>query len=232
MAISRSLDYFGDTDSDDDSHASSIGRFHREKRQEEKELRNEILGNNNEKENRVIMLIRGLTLVLLLTATLTVSMVLFVVISRHHHREFRRQFENRADKVVVSIGDKATARIDALSAFAFDMASFAKATNQTWPAVTIPDFEQRGQNTLNLASIISLLVCPIVNDDIGRLAWEQHSRDNNKWLAEGLAHQELRRDPNWAQPANWSTIWEDLPPTIVNLTAQYETRPGPWTPTW
>jgi hypothetical protein len=96
--------------------------------------------------------------------------------------------------------------------------------------VTMPDFEELGVVSLELASLISILLCPVVSED-QRASWEEYTRQHQNWLPENLAWHEKHMDPNWVQPANWSETWMTIHPSIVNLKG-YDTAPGPYTPAW
>ena len=86
---------------------------------------------------------------------LVVSMTLVAVTTYFYLREeemseFEEQFQGDSFKILSSLGaslDKAIAGVDA---YVISMLSYAHETNQTWPFVTVPDFEARSEKFLAL----------------------------------------------------------------------------------
>lgn len=183
-------------------------------------------------EERAIQWIRSLTFAVLLGSTIALALTTYFRLAHDERADFEKGFQHKASKIISAFQEKADSRVEALAAFADTMVSFAKATNMTWPMVTIPDFERRGRRTLRLASLISILYCPVVEES-QRDAWEEHSRANQWWLAESLAEQNYQLDPSWVPPLNWTEETLDrLPRTIVDLDGSYFQGPGPYFPTW
>ena len=87
--------------------------------------------------------------VLVISMTL-VAVTTYFYLRNEEIREFEEKFEGDSFKILSSLGasiDKAIAGVDA---YVVTMLSYARETNQTWPFVTIPDFEARSAKFLAL----------------------------------------------------------------------------------
>lgn len=184
-----------------------------------------------QKEEKVINSIRSLALSLLFTVTVSLALTTYIALRRTQRADFNKAFQNKAQKIISAFDEKASIRVQALTAFAETMVSFAKASNMTWPMVTIPDFEKRGRRVLEMTSLISLLYCPVVTED-ERSAWETYTQNSQWWLRESLAEQERQKNAQWVPTDEWYESIGTLPSTIVDLQGNYFTGEGPYTPTW
>ena len=76
---------------------------------------------------------------------------------------------------------------------ALALSSHARFANETWPFVSLPDFEMKTELTRNLADVIAIMVLPLVRkhqlDE-----WAEYSSSNMDWYWEGVDHQETRRN--------------------------------------
>ena len=182
------------------------------------------------RDDRAIVVIRLLTIFVLVSVAVAVSFSVYFFSAEDEQSDFDQAFHDKASKLIDSFGSKAGSRLLALDTFAVDMVSYAHYSGSEWPGVTLPDFEVRGKLTIEQASLISLVLCPIVSEE-ERETWEAHALENRGWLPESLAVQEQSLDPTWVQPDNWTDMVGYIPHTIMDREA-YETAPGPYTPTW
>lgn len=84
-----------------------------------------------------------------------------------------------------SFEGEASERRDALVSMALALSSHARFANETWPYVSLPDFEWKAELTRNLADVIAIMVLPLVRkhqlED-----WAEYSSSNMGWYWEGL----------------------------------------------
>jgi hypothetical protein len=110
--------------------------------------------------------------------------------------------------------------------------SFALHENATWPFVTVPHFDFRGQYILDVSGAVYVSLNPLVTDD-DRDEWEQYAFENQGWVQEGAGANAsiipfIHRNDNVTviapedRPADpyHSPIWQLVPvvyaPYIVN----------------
>ena len=133
------------------------------------------------------------------------------------------------------------------------MTSFALANNDTWPFVTMNDFQQRAASAKGLSDAYFLELLPIVSDE-ERERWEEYSVANKGWLNEGREYQQrfniepaTRRSRNLQleegqvvtgdQDAVLATGGDSsISETIFTFDENWATisspRPGPYYPIW
>jgi class 3 adenylate cyclase len=201
------------------------------------------------KETKAVNILRAVTFFVLLLATATVSLLVFFYGRDKENDEFLKQFGYNAGKVVDSFQVNAEKRLSALEGFATMITSHALFANETFPMVTLPDFERKASYTLQLAQVISILIFPIVSRE-NRATWERYSVENQRWLEEGLALQKIVKDGDEEEAlmqleeqvvaGNLDVdpfAHLNIPPFIFKVeeggtAAAYETGPGPYAPVW
>jgi hypothetical protein len=97
-------------------------------------------------------------------------------------------FYGLASRVIQSFEDILEQKIAAIAAFGVTITASAIANNNTWPFVTIDQFQQRSASSRSLSGSYLLQLVPIITDET-RLAWEEYSRTNQAWLHEARVYQ-------------------------------------------
>jgi hypothetical protein len=136
-------------------------------------------------ENQVV---RGLRLVVALVLVLSmtgVSIAVHQYIKHSEEKTFKEAFEVEATKVLESLGSHIYNSMGAVDEFTSSMVSSARATQQTWPFVTIPDVYLRIRKTMSLADILVITVYPRVEAE-QRAEWEAYAIKNDAWVDESL----------------------------------------------
>ncbi len=129
------------------------------------------------KETRVVNLLRCAVLTLLLVTTVVVSCGVFLYMRNNEREKFETTFHDSALQVIESFHDTLDRSLVALDSMSVQITSVAKATNQSFPFVTVPDFEVRGANFRINSGSPQLLYMPIVADE-KRAQWEEYSLAN------------------------------------------------------
>ena len=99
-----------------------------------------------EHDRKSALAVQRLKIAILLFFTLTaVGVTAAFCVYRHYNKEalkqeFADQFEEDAENMLAALGASIDSTLGAADAFAISMIAFAKATNQTYPFVTIGDF--------------------------------------------------------------------------------------------
>jgi hypothetical protein len=97
-----------------------------------------------------------LAVLVLAMVTITVGVYLFTAMEEEH--DFEDSIADYTVKISASLGENIDLTLGAVDAFAVTLISFAAATNQTWPFVTIPDFAVRGAKIRSLSSAVVLIL--------------------------------------------------------------------------
>jgi hypothetical protein len=113
-----------------------------------------------------------------------VALAVYFYIRASENREFEDQFEADATKVLAAIGASLDSSLSAVDAFVVSIVSYAKATNQTWPFVTIPDYAARAGKIRSLAGAVVIGTYPLVKSE-DRKEWERYSIYGRKQLLGG-----------------------------------------------
>lgn len=71
--------------------------------------------------------------------------------------------------------------LNAVDAFAFNMVSYAKSTNQEWPFVTLPNFPERAFNLLSHSPAFAVATYPVVTRAQFH-AWSDYAANNDSWV--------------------------------------------------
>ncbi|CAB9518478.1 Receptor-type guanylate cyclase gcy [Seminavis robusta] len=135
------------------------------------------------RESKAVFSSKVLVFGVLLLSAVVVAVVTYKFTSQAEVNEFETAFEQDARKVLESLGaslDKAIAGVDA---YVMTMLSYARDTNQTWPRVTIPDFEARSGKFLDLTKAAVFMEFILVTPET-RPEWEAYT---------------AKEGPTWAQ---------------------------------
>lgn len=154
------------------------------------------------KETRQVQQIKLLTLLVLLLSMVGVAVGVFKYSSNSETKAFEEQFYDDANKILESVGTNFERALGSLDAFAANIASHARSTNQTWPFVTIPDYAIRAAKIRTGILSFGIFLNPVVTPD-QRLQWEQYAFENNGWVNESLRLQE--HDKNFYGPILYFT---------------------------
>jgi hypothetical protein len=171
-------------------------------------------------ETSVILRLRLSVVQVLVAAAIAVAIAVYSNMKGSEQARFENQLENNASKILRSVGsslDKAMGDFDSLSV---TLISAARALNQEWPFVTIPDYALRISKILPVSKVVTIQLNPLVTP-YNRLEWERYARENQHWENESLKLQERWSGYYGPVSFNWKSEdriygeFEDLP---YNLT--------------
>lgn len=147
-------------------------------------------------ENKAVMLWKIVVVLVMLASTVGVAVIVFLYLSREEQSEFEAAFSSDSNKVFEAIGNALDIKLGAVDAFVTSIVSFAKATNQTWPFVTVADFPTRAAKVRSLSHAMSISQLQIVWNDVDRKVWEDsYVEQNDGWVKEAIETQ--RTDPSF-----------------------------------
>jgi hypothetical protein len=165
--------------------------------------------------------LRVLVLALLfVTATLT-SVGVFFYTSNDEKEEFESVYQANAQRIVESFHDAVERRLGAINSMATGITSYSLDTKQTFPFVTVPNFEIRGSDLRVQADAPIIQWMPLVTDET-RVAWEEYALANRSRIEETFledAKQRKKQDNEFALTHTNSTDIGLLPqfPQLTTL---------------
>jgi hypothetical protein len=137
----------------------------------------EIYATLAKKETKIANVLRLLVAFLLVATALLSCVLIFVFTTKDETERFDADYQANALKIIDSFQDAVEHRLGSINTMASSITSHALATNQTFPYVTIPDFEIRGSDLRVQAGAMVLYWTPLVTDET-RAAWEAYAFKN------------------------------------------------------
>jgi hypothetical protein len=175
-------DYHDDSASPSDSDVSGSGMGETTPTSEETE---ESIAKN---ETKAVRSLKFVVFAVMILSTIGVALAVYFYISGSETAEFESEFTDAANKVLEGIGASLYKTLGAVDAYTVSIVSFARATNQTWPFVTIPDFAVRTAKVRSLSDSVVISYYPLVSPE-NRDEWEVYSIANEAWVNESIAIQ-------------------------------------------
>ena len=162
-----------------------------------------------QKENKKVHSLKAVVLGALAVSALAVALAVYYYIKNAEEDDFEKSFGDDATKVLSSLGSNLDLTMEAIDGFVVNIMSFAKATNQTWPFVTIPDFGLRAGKVLSLTGAYIMNLYPLVENG-EREAFEHYMATHNEWVEETIDIHD--KDVTWSGPVvrdgeNWDVIY-------------------------
>ena len=180
-----------------------------------------------QKEDKAVFWIRLVVIMVLVGSTVAVACLVYTFLSTQEQTSFAEQFESDSDKVMESVASNLDLSLSAVDAFAAGLVSYVKATNQTFPFITYPDFGVRAAKLRQISKAMEVGIFPLITDET-RPKWEQNwTLDHDEWLQETYEIQ--KTDPTFLGPpvTNWTTN-----PVIHGLFGPREANQGIYLPKW
>lgn len=193
-------------------------------------------------ERRRVSWMRVVLFLVMLATVVLVSFSAYYYARSEEQEEFETSFDDMAHKLASAFRTNAKRRVGAIQSLATTITSSAIAENQTWPNVTLADFEIRANYILDLAEVMSIMFWPFVTGDT-RKGWEAYSVEHQGWYKEAM---EVQGNIAAGQPDEEESIdivestWGSspngtIPEEINRLTGnglEIDTEDGPYAPLW
>jgi hypothetical protein len=134
---------------------------------------------------KAVNVLRVLVLLLLfVTATLT-SVGVYIYLSNEEKLNFEVGYQANTQRIVESFHDAVERRLGAVNSMATAITSYSLDAKQTFPFVTIPNFEVRGSDLRVQADATSIVWLPLVTDET-RDEWEAYAMINRSQMDEAF----------------------------------------------
>ncbi|CAJ1933537.1 unnamed protein product [Cylindrotheca closterium] len=125
-------------------------------------------------ETRAVRCLRLVVLIVLVIAATVVGVLAYDYALEEEIKEFERNFEANAFKLVESFHNAIDYRLGAFNSFANALTSYSIETGNDFPFVTLPDFSIRGADTRILSGAHVFHWLPLVSD-ADRERWEEYA---------------------------------------------------------
>ena len=127
-------------------------------------------------ETRVINCLRAAVLLVLLITMAVVATGVYLYTRNEEQENFTSHVENSAHQVIDNFHDGVERNLGAAASLSTAFTSFAMETDQKFPFVTLPDFEQRGSHFRSQSGSHVLHYLPLVTDE-NRAEWEDYANN-------------------------------------------------------
>ncbi|CAB9501058.1 Receptor-type guanylate cyclase gcy [Seminavis robusta] len=139
-------------------------------------------------ETKVVTGLRVVLMIVLVAVAIAVCLTAYFTTREAEVNDFESAFENYANKIIDSFQTESGKKTSAITSMAIALTSHAQHSNESWPFVTLPDFELKARVVLDLAELLSLMVLPLVTKEQAR-QYGAYAAANQDWYWEGLAIQ-------------------------------------------
>lgn len=143
-------------------------------------------------ETRLVHFLRLVFGVILVAATTLVAAGMYRLTKHDEQVRFESHVRVQSARIAQTIHRGVSERIEALDSMASTITSIAKATDQEFPFVTIPDFDVRGSATRVGARSHVLHYMPVVHDH-NREAWEEYAMEHRGHIDVDYENDAMRR---------------------------------------
>jgi class 3 adenylate cyclase len=193
-------------------------------------------------DTKITAKLRLLAIALFVSMAVSFPTVIYLETRENEIDNFEASFLSQAAKVVDSMQFQLAQKFGAVDSLRIAVTSYALSTNATWPFVTIPDYDLRGESIRDLGDVLSANFHPMVTLE-NREAWENYSVENIDWLyqaqaRQGAASRALAEKVQMARKLAYPDFSLGFSRDIygLNNTAEFglsvDESIGPYLPTW
>jgi hypothetical protein len=134
------------------------------------------------REDKALFKLKILFVLLLVIAAIVAGVVVFNYLKRYEQNEFRSNFEYLSKEIKDKVQYNVQSKLEAINSLAHTIQSFAINTNQTWPFVTVPFFEEHVVGMKTLTDAYGVQLFPVIKNSTMRQLWEEYVVTRNDWI--------------------------------------------------
>ena len=134
------------------------------------------------KETRVVNILRVAVLCVILTTAAVVSFVVYQYTRDQEKENFTTHFEHGSTQVIESFHDVMERYLASVATLSNSITSYA---NDTFPFVTVPDFELKGSDLRATSGSHFIYWAPLITDET-REAWEDYALEHRFQAAQAF----------------------------------------------
>lgn len=171
--------------SSDDDDSSSDGSMYRKRSSADSvgDSDSEIEALTGRGDTRIASRLRVLVGLLFVSIGICFPTVIFITSRNGEVESFEDSFDVLASKVTSTTALQLAQKLAAVQSLGVAATSHTETTQDTWPNVTLSDFDLRAESVRDLGNVLSVNLHPLVTQE-NVLAWEAYSVENIEWLAE------------------------------------------------
>ena len=166
------------------------------------------------KETTAILRIRVIVFLVLVFSAIGVGVSVFLYTTRTEERAFEQRYNDDSHKLFEAIGGSIERMLSSYETLAISMAKVARATNQTWPFVTIPGFAMELSKVLPVSDAIQFSWLPLITPE-RRSEWEAYTVQNDGWVDDAIAVQKKWKG-YYARSNKTFSAWETVEAIVDN----------------
>lgn len=140
-------------------------------------------------ETQSVNRVKFIAVSVLVLSAIGVALTIYYYVKNSETSTFVDSYTFDSQKVLEAIGTSIGNNLGALDSFATNAVSFAAATNQTFPYVTLPDFALKASKVRSLSDGLYISFQPVIQSN-QRFAWEVYAMNNEGWVNDTKRMQE------------------------------------------
>jgi hypothetical protein len=171
------------------------------------------------KESEEVLRFKFIVLLILVISAVVVATCVNIYVKKKEQSQFAEKFRTDALKVLDTVSNSIDRTLIPMDSLAVDLVSYARATNATWPCVTLPNYALRMSKALPQTDAMVIQFIPFVKPS-ERKKWEHYVSQNYFWLNETMALQETWDGYYGPIAYNWEyseTVWSDYGDVEANV---------------
>jgi hypothetical protein len=178
-----------------------------------------------DRESKVVSLLRLTVLSVLVASAVCTAVAVFFYTRNSEMKAFRTSFADDSQNIVEAIGAALYLSLGTMDSYITTIVSVARATNQTWPFVTIPDAAVHLAKLRSLSKAILVNQASFVTAD-QKEEWEDYASKHDQWAHDALRLQ--KTDKNY-DGANFESF---VPDREISSYKGLSAGLGPFLPSW
>jgi hypothetical protein len=142
-----------------------------------------------QKESREVRRYKIIVLIMIFGTSLVVAVFVRYFIQWCERINFEDHFKESAAIVLEGVGNSITRTLIPLDSISISTVSYARALNNTWPYVTVPNYAIQMAKAMPLTDAVVIQYGPIVQPE-QRTQWELYASQHNQWVNESIRLQD------------------------------------------
>jgi hypothetical protein len=148
----------------------------------------EVAQSLGKKETYYVNVLRVILILLVVGAAVAVAVIVYLYMKDSQETDLNDDFNDLSYRLIDGFHANTKLCFQVLDSFSTQVTTLAMATKQTWPFVTIDNFEAIGTAARSIVDSYYVALYPLVTRE-NREAWENYTMDNTHWLSESFVYQ-------------------------------------------
>ncbi|CAJ1957210.1 unnamed protein product [Cylindrotheca closterium] len=126
---------------------------------------------------------RILVVIVFSAFTICLPLTIYTISQQNSDDNFEELLSTLTAKLMSSVQLKLAEKLNAMDSFGRAFTSYELSSDQSWPMVTLPNFELRGGHVNELGDFLSVGFLPLVDSSM-RDTWQNATQENLQWLTD------------------------------------------------